>query len=167
MLTPKLMIIPNITLGELIIEQPKIIYISAHTCWWTHSEDDLQFVKLDPPVNAPEDILKKFEALQALIAKSEAHIPTDPSGSPLMQIDNFKGFLKSTMARAIHYGKHGLQAFMSAHHRNCYAYVPFTENQKKIHACAPDWKWYNTALDVAQLQGRFDLVNYDLNLLRK
>ena len=167
MMTPKLMIIPGVTLAEIIADKPKLIYVSSHTCWWTHCEDDLQFVVPQAPPNCPEEVLKKFEALQKLIAESDHKTPTDPSGSPLMQIENFHGFLKSTLNRALHYGKHGLQAFMSAHHRNSYAYVPFTENQKKIHACAPDWKWYNTALDVAQLQGKFDLVNYDLNKLRK
>ena len=97
----------NITLEELEKMDIEMIYYAVHTCWWTH------------------------------LPKHTNHglsLPTDPRGSVLFQADNPKAFFDAAKNKPEHYGKHGLDAFMSAHSMNC-------------NTSFSNWDSYNELLD--------------------
>lgn len=118
----------NITLAEVRAARPTMIWYGAMSCWWTHDPDDLK------------------EATQ--LAKSPERkggwgpLPTDPRGGVLMEAHDPGKFLRLAEENVSHYGKHGLAAFMAAHHKNC----------RIIKAgfarpwCLASWQEYNEAL---------------------
>ena len=107
------------TLDGVRTDKPRMIWYSVHTCWWTHRGEHLYKV--------PE-------------GRPGVGIPCDPRGSPLFQTDDAEGFLQAAEKNPEHYGKHGLRAFMAAHHMNCMAanYRP---------SCYEGWEDYNEMLD--------------------
>ncbi|MEA2175336.1 MAG: hypothetical protein QOD00_2928 [Blastocatellia bacterium] len=69
-------------------------------------------------------------------------LPCDPRGSVLMETEDVQGFLNQAASNPEYYGKHGLRAFMAAHHSN---------SQKSLTDLRPwseeTWEAYNEALD--------------------
>lgn len=130
------------------------IWYSAHTCWWTHDPTHLSLL---PP--ASEADIKRFaEQLRRNSGKENApldlylsmarnalkshRLPCDPRGSVLFETDDVQGYLNKAAENPSHYGKHGLRAFMAAHHSN---------SQKSVDDpspwCETEWAAYNEALD--------------------
>ena len=106
---------PVITLEEIIASEPAGIYYSSQTCWWTHNPDHI----------------------------CGDEFPLDPSGAPLFVVENAIEFLKEAKENPDHYGKHGLEAFMAAHHQNV------TQGNGKP-VCFPAWDYYNRLIDIAK-----------------
>ena len=107
----------NITLAEVRACKPDMIWYGATTCWWTHDQGDLR------------------EA--GRLGRHE--LPSDPRGGVLFQTDKPMDFLAQAEANAEHYGEHGLEAFMAAHHRNCRRGLrPW---------CLRSWQEYGAVLD--------------------
>ena len=80
-----------ISITEIRADDPKCIFYSIRTCWWTHRPGDLGRLR-------------------------ETNIPCDPAGGVLLQTDDIDGFFKSARDKPDHYGRHRLRAFMAAHH---------------------------------------------------
>lgn len=114
-----IIIFENITLADVRAAKPKKIFYAANTCWWTH----------DPA---------------HLGRKPDSGLPCDPRGSVLFETEDVEGFLQAAEAHPEHYGKHGLRAFLAAHHQNaCLNGRPWS---------AGSWDSYNSALDRLDLQ---------------
>lgn len=110
-------VIEQITLEEVREVRAARIYYSSRTCWWTH----------DPA---------------HLCRHPQAGIPCDPRGAPLFETDDAEGFLRRAEQIPEHYGRHGLRAFMAAHHLN--AVVGVSDLRA---TCGTEWEEYNAALD--------------------
>ena len=104
------------TLEDVRSAEPKTIWYSVRTCWWTHRETDLR------------------------IHPKGGGLPCDPRGGMLMMSDA-KGFLSDAEANPSRYGKHGLAAFMAAHNDNC---VVSSSDSRNI--CLESWQEYNDLL---------------------
>jgi len=103
--------------------KPTTIFYGVNTCWWTHRESDLY-------------------------RHPECGLPCDPRGGMLMQTDNADEFLRQAEAHPEHYGRHGLRAFMAAHHQNC-----ITGDGGPRHlwpTCLQTWEEYNALLDALE-----------------
>ncbi len=126
--------------------QCKTIFYSAHTLWWTHSVEDLKQATetgratqserhsrmlADPTV--PEATKQQLKGLMQIIARGNT--PLDPSGSPLMQTDNPTEWISMAEKKPEHFGRHGIQAFLKAHHQNCGG------------LCFSKWEQYNLLCD--------------------
>lgn len=120
----------------------KRIYFSAHTLWWTHLDEDLisagaagkkaQAMIMDKRLKdtrIPAEERTRMSGLFEIAKKSS--IPLDPSGSPLMQMENPAKWISEAELKPEHFGKHGLAAFLKAHHQNCGG------------LCFQDWNSYN------------------------
>lgn len=118
-------IIERITLEEIRKAKPVMIFYAANTCWWTHDPAHLGTLPGKHP------------------------LPCDPRGSVLFQTDDIEGFLKAAENNLTHYGKHGLRAFMAAHHLNC---VVSLSDQRAT--SAEGWDEYNDALDRLDRRGK-------------
>ncbi|MES2004319.1 MAG: hypothetical protein V4450_07345 [Bacteroidota bacterium] len=107
------------------------IYYSAHTLWWTHLDTDVETATemgkqasdsrmeqmlADPTV--PEEQKTRIKALRNS-APMQSTVPLDPSGSPLYQMDDVEKWIRVAEEKPAHFGKHGLDAFVKAHHQNC------------------------------------------------
>lgn len=120
----------HITLQEVRDAKPKMIYYSVQSCWWTH--DPAHLSKTGP---LPEHYRTKYS--------DGSGLPCDPTGGVLMQTDNVEGFLRSAEENSTHYGKHGLDAFMAAHHLNIRNLTLNTSWSLR------GWKAYNDLIDEA------------------
>lgn len=107
-------IIEKVTLPQIREANPPMIFYGANTCWWTH----------DPA---------------HLVVRG---VPTDPRGGVLFETDDVQGFLDCAEANALHYGKHGIRAFLAAHHMNAIQSL-----SNPIPWCDERWQAYNDALD--------------------
>lgn len=116
-----------ITIEKVRAAKPKRIYYGANTCWWTH----------DP---------------QHLGTTTTSGLPCDPRGGVLFETDDVEGFLKAAEDNAAHYGRHGLRAFVAAHHLNCI--LSFSGCRPW---CSPNWEDYNAALDLFDFRNAFAL----------
>lgn len=106
------------------------VYYSARTLWWTHLSSDVDEAtkkgneivesrfqqRMDDPLY-PQAEKDKLTALHKMSKDLKHQIPTDPSGSPLYQIDA-KQWVEEAIAKPEHFGLFGLDAFMKAHHQN-------------------------------------------------
>lgn len=128
--------------------QCKKIYYSAHTLWWTHSEADLkestelgkaaQVVRSERTLadpNISDEKKQRLKGLLEMINGGSGTIPLDPSGSPLMQYDNPTEWIERAEQKPEHFGTHGIQAFLKAHHHNCGG------------LCFSRWQEYNLLCD--------------------
>ena len=145
-------IIENISMRDVELSGQKTIYYAAGTCWWTH---DPAHLSLTTPVSESavqsfaENLLRNSgrpkeklgEYLEMARNTMSHRLPCDPRGSVFMEAD-LKGFLTAARNSREHYGKHGLRAFMAAHHLNCVLSLederPWSERT---------WEAYNEALD--------------------
>lgn len=125
-----LMVLEMISLDDVRADESKTIFYSTHTCWWTHSAEDVR-------ANRGRSFV--------------GGLPCDPRGATLLQTEDVEGFLSKAEAKPDHYGKHGLRAFMAAHHRNS-----FLDDGSMRHWCEKSWEDYNAAIDklVAEEAGR-------------
>lgn len=97
-------------------DEPEMVYYGAQSPWWTHRAMDLR--------TGPNGV------------------PCDPLGGVLLQTDKVDGFLRNAEENAVHYGRHGLLAFIAAHHGNC-----VTSYKRHGITALPEWDDYNDALD--------------------
>lgn len=109
-------IIKAITMEEIEQIKPAMIFHGMQSPWWTH----------DP----------------AHLGATASGLPCDPSGGPLFETRHTAEFLAEARANPQHYGKHGLAAFMAAHHLNCR-----TNMDDLKPTCLRDWNAYNAVLD--------------------
>jgi hypothetical protein len=106
-----------ITIENVREASPERIYYGAQTCWWTH----------DPA---------------HLCKEPSTGLPCDPRGGMLLQTDDVEGFLKAAESNPTNYGKHGIVAFMAAHHLNT------TVGPSDVRStCFTSWDDYNRILD--------------------
>lgn len=116
-------IVEGITLAGVRAAKPDTIFYGAMTCWWTHD-----------PVH--------------LGRTADGHgLPCDPRGGVLFQTEDVEGFLRSAEENPDHYGRHGLRAFMAAHHLNCL----YSEGDPRPW-CMATWDEYNEALDLEEVE---------------
>lgn len=149
-------IIEKITLEEILDLKPKMIYYAARTCWWTHnpkhlgtlppSESDIKrFAEMFRfNSSTPEAPLDEFLERARNVARG---LPCDPRGSVLFQTENVEGFIQTARDKSAHYGKHGIKAFLAAHHLNCVVGLFDLRSTS-----AATWKEYNDALDRLDLR---------------
>jgi hypothetical protein len=147
-------IIEKVTLEDVRGAQAKTIWYAARTCWWTHLPEHLATL---PP--SPGEIHRFAETLRLNSStpdaplvlffdrarKASRGLPCDPRGSVLFMTDDVEGFLTAAENNSAHYGRHGLRAFMAAHHQNC------IDPRSLRPTSATTWDEYNDAID------RFDL----------
>ena len=105
------------TIADIKAERPEYIWYAYHTCWWTHRESDL--------------------------SRTRTGLPCDPRGSVLLYTYAHE-FLRMAEVNAAHYGRHGLDAFIAAHHDNCY----LSEDEPRPWSLR-SWDEYNDLLDEA------------------
>lgn len=108
------------SLDEIRAAKPAMIFYGMRTCWWTHDSSHL-------------------------CQKPGVGVPVDPRGGVLCQTDDIEGFLKSAEENVAHYGKHGIKAFLAAHHQNC---VVGADNP--VSTCFVSWDDYNRIIDEAE-----------------
>jgi len=110
-------IVEKMTLAGVRAAKPDMIFYSAGTCWWTHD-----------PLH---------------LGTNASGLPCDPRDGVLFQTEDVEGFLKAAVENPGHYGRHGLRAFVAAHHLNC----QLSEDDSRAW-CMPTWDEYNEALDI-------------------
>lgn len=173
-------IVEIITLDQIRALKPKTIFYGANTCWWTH--DPLHLGRPAPP---SEERIKRFAETLKLNARpgmfsdeqflerarkamSEGGPPCDPSGGMLFETDYVEAFLNAAILAENHYGKHGLRAFVAAHHQNSIHDIGDPRPW-----CHPSWDAYNDAIDRADARGEAQVLltesarNYQLMLAKK
>jgi len=131
---------PGITLEQIQqdIKDKKSthVYYSSRTLWWTHLETDLkeatdtgkiytqnllERMLNDPTVsNEKKDEIEKYIGIMQRSHENhpEGGVPTDPTGAPLLMIDNPQKWIDEALAKPDHFGKHQIDAFIKTHHRN-------------------------------------------------
>lgn len=144
-------IIEKITLEEILDSKPEMIFYAARTCWWTHdpehlstlppSESDIQHYAETFRLNSstPDAPLDEFLERARKAAKG---LPCDPRGSVLFQTEKVEAFIQTAKEKSAHYGKHGIRAFLAAHHLNC-----IISSFDPRPTSGADWQEYNDALD--------------------
>lgn len=105
-----------ITMEDVRSAKPTMIFYGANTCWWTHDPDHL--------------------------GRTDSGLPCDPRGGMLFQTESVEKFLNAAELNAEHYGRHGLMAFMAAHHQNC-----VKAKEDRTPWCFSAWEEYNRILD--------------------
>ncbi|MGH9767207.1 MAG: hypothetical protein ACREAB_07210 [Blastocatellia bacterium] len=115
----------QVSIEDIRRAKPDMIFYGANTCWWTHD-----------PAHLSRTTGGRLEGGHKI------QLPSDPRGGVLFQTDNIEAFLKAAEEDAGHYGRHGLRAFMAAHHGNS-----FKSLDDPIPWCAPTWDEYNNAID--------------------
>ncbi|HEY0006207.1 MAG TPA: hypothetical protein VGB17_15615 [Pyrinomonadaceae bacterium] len=145
-------VIERISLREVEESGQPTIYYAVNTCWWTH---DPAHLSRTPPateaeilrtaenfrLNAQRPDAPLDEFLERARRAHEHRLPCDPRGSVLMMGD-LNGFLAAARNSREHYGKHGLRAFMAAHHLNCVLSL-----KDRLSWSETTWEAYNDALD--------------------
>lgn len=124
-----------VTLDSLLTFPPHMIFYGANHLWWTSNPKDLR--ETDPVIKDGRTIVP-------------GGIPCDPLGGVLFQTQNVSNWLDKAKEKPEHFGKHGLRAFMLAHHGNL--------TWKGRDWCFKTWDEYNRVLDgwdrTAQLLNR-------------
>jgi hypothetical protein len=113
-------IVEKVGIDQVLNSGADMIFYGARTCWWTHDNRHLY--------------------------KTDRDVPCDPRGGVLFQTDDVQGFLKTAEENIDRYGKHGMRAFMAAHHENCQV----SESDDRP-TCMETWQEYNDALDAMLL----------------
>lgn len=121
--------VPTITIAEIRLAKPRMIFYGANTCWWTHDERHLSHTK-------PQDFRVGDRVHKGV------SLPCDPRGGMLMQTEDVEGFLNAAEQSADHYGRHGLRAFEASHHLNC----RISEHDQRS-TCFAGWDDYNRIID--------------------
>ena len=144
-------IIQTVTLEDVRNAKPKTIWYAARTCWWTHLPEHLSTLPstVDDITNLAETLAATRRAAGEPIGnpftdaqRLHRGLPCDPRGSVLFMTDHVEGFLTAAENSSAHYGKHGLRAFMAAHHLNC------IESSTSLRPwSAAGWQEYNDAID--------------------
>jgi hypothetical protein len=128
-------VVERITIADVRAARPKMIYYGARTCWWTHDPNHLCNTG-----QQKANVVGAGGTIRQVVSKQG--LPCDPRGGVLFQTDDIEGFLRAAEEHAEAYGRHGLRAFMAAHHENCQ--VSLTDDRR---TCGVEWADYNDALD--------------------
>lgn len=107
---------PTVTIEDIRKAKPKKIYYSTISFWWTHNPDHLR-------------------------KHPTSGLPCDPRGGMILT-DNPRCFLRAAETSPDHFGKHGLKAFMAAHHENM-----ALRKDDPWPGCFSTWEEYNDAID--------------------
>jgi len=103
------------SLQKIIDDNPKTIWYSTLTPWWTHKSEHIQ--KLAPPL--PSVKIKRSDGSIYEIKSESYKMPTDLFGCPLMQTENVFGWLdKKRILENEQYGKKRMNNFLMMHHEN-------------------------------------------------
>jgi len=113
------------TLEEIRQTKPKTVFYSSKTCWWTTNPDDLCCAHGIPANDC--------------VHGDVGGVPLDPAGAPLLLTYDVVGFLKDAEQNADRYGRHGIKAFVLAHHGNVI--------ERGLPRCSTKWDSYNDLLD--------------------
>lgn len=144
-------IIERVKIEDIRRANPKMIFYAAHTCWWTHNENHLSHIPWsEAEIKGLAETMRlnsgnpdaPLDGFLNRARQAAPQLPCDPRGSVLFQTDKIEAFLQSAESNSRHYGRHGLRAFMAAHHDNCY--VSFEDLR---HTSGQEWSEYNDALD--------------------
>lgn len=123
-------------LDDIKSGKSQAVYYSSQTLWWTHLNEDLKEANktgkekqrenlthmTSPGSNVPEAQQKMMRAhLQRI---DDSPIPLDPSGSPLLQIDDPIQWIEKADENPKHFGKHEIDALMKTHHQNSNGWCP-------------------------------------------
>ena len=146
-------IIQIVTFADVRRAKPETIWYAARTCWWTH--DPAHLSTLPPTWTELAEFAKNLSEKRRAAGEPVGDLftdarnmyrglPCDPRGSVLMMTrkGDGEGFLKAAERSSAHYGKHGLRAFMAAHHRNC-----IESSTSPRPWSATDYDEYNDAID--------------------
>lgn len=104
-----------ITLKQVIADikngKSQNIYLCSKSLWWTHLESDA----IDAHFSGLEFVKNKniFKIINNNVTEFYS-----PIGEPIIKNNNALKFMMQTQMRPQHCGKHGLNAFMKAHHQN-------------------------------------------------
>lgn len=116
---------------DILEGKSRMIYYSARGAWWTHLDSDLEnatqmghqlqaerhqaFMASD---EVSEEKKLHMAALMNKLTEADHQLPLDPFGCPLFQTDRLTEFVAAAKKNAAHYGEHGIDAFVAAHHQN-------------------------------------------------
>ncbi|AVR47227.1 hypothetical protein C7S20_19310 [Christiangramia fulva] len=108
-----------------------MIFYSAQTLWWTHLESDLEEArelgrktqernhkKMMKDSRIPKKDKQRMKAMFKEISKHN-HVPLDPSGSVLFEMETPMYWITEAEKKPNHFGVFQLEAFMKTHHQNC------------------------------------------------
>lgn len=118
----------QITLAKLKKSEAKKIYYSENTLWWTDDPYDVaEATKIGRKMakkaysgmmkNVKIPLKERYRMENLYNAAIEN--PMDIAGSPIMVTDDVGEWIKGAENNVKHFGKHGITAFMMAHHKNC------------------------------------------------
>lgn len=121
------------------------IYMSAHTLWWTHSEADVKSAtkagreyieaKRKRIAENPKITAKAKEVSEILFKRVSEFpdLPIDPTGSPLMIVDEPLSFLDELEETWKKENGPSMDDFMKQHHQNCggKTYASYDEFKKQ------------------------------------
>ncbi len=113
----------------------KMIYYSSQTLWWCHTEFDLKEATVFGKENTKKRLTKLINDDKVLDSDKrmmrehlknidKSHIPTDPSGAPLFQLDDPIKWITEAEKKPDHFGEHKLEAFIFTHHQNHKGWTP-------------------------------------------
>lgn len=125
----------------------RMIYYSSRTLWWTHLDEDLKESSQKGMIAAAarhDAFMKRTDVSEAekqrlnslyKSASKVSTIPMDVTGATLFMTDKVHNWIKQAELKPEHFGRHGLEAFMKAHHQNCGGNA------------WPVWEYYNLLID--------------------
>ncbi len=108
------------------------IYLSTQTLWWSHLFSDVMsatvlghaiiHLNLKAILEDPKTSKKEMRKCRRGLKNNKQfnfHQASDPVGSPLIPIYNMHVFIDEVLKDPSDFGKHGINAFLKTHHRNC------------------------------------------------
>ena len=119
----------EITFADVLAGKPTMVFYGATTCWWTHDPKDLSCLP-------------------------HHGVPCDPRGGVLFETNKPGKFLQDAAKNEKHYGKHGLRAFMLAHH-GCVV------TDRGAPTCFATWDEYSDLIDAHE--GNAEEENSDVD----
>ena len=132
--------------ADILSDKSDMIIYSTSTLWWTHlwkdveeataqgvKAQDIRHAELLNDPKFPENEKIRLRALMGMMRKGH-QTPLDPTGSPLMQIKECMDWVTEAEKKPEHFGRHGLKAFILAHHQN------------SVKPCKT-WEEYNLIID--------------------
>ena len=150
---------------DILSGKCKAIYYASQSLWWTHLDSDLEeSTKIGNAISAlrhkaymnrkdaPQSEKLRISNLFEMIGK-DSTTPLSVDGSPLLMFtepDKINNWITEAEKKPEHFGKHGIEAFLKAHHQNCngeayskwehYNYVIDMESGKTLKDLAEDSK---------------------------
>ena len=135
---------------SILEEESEVIYYSAQTLWWTHSEIDLTEATYTGREYTAKKIRKRISSIKSRTEKrelkealrmllEESTMAVDPEGNKVFETSNVKAWMEKAEERKEHFGKNGIEAFIRTHHRNCNGW------------CPTKWEQVNSFIDIQNM----------------